>query len=78
MFDRYEIETESKTVAGTLFNEDSLNEQEVLLRTYPNAKVDAAWEALTDVGIVTITTEEVKRLGKDPSKTVKAPSDWGT
>lgn len=77
MFDRFEIETETKVVAGTLFNEKTLNEQDLLLRSYPNAKVDAAWEALTDVGIVMITTDEVRRLGKDPSKTVRAPSEWG-
>ena len=62
-----------KTIQGTLFNEDNL-----LLRAAPSPEVDAAWEALTDVGVVIITGEEVLRLGKDPSKTVKAPPEWGT
>jgi hypothetical protein len=77
MFDRYHINFVEKMVVGPLFNEKSLTEHDGLLRSYPSAKVDAAWEALTDVGVVVITGEEVAGLGKDPAKTVKAPEEWG-
>ncbi|RDL40102.1 uncharacterized protein BP5553_00081 [Venustampulla echinocandica] len=72
LFRRIKIPVVKKTVQGTLFNEENL-----ILRAYPSPEVDAAWEALTDVGVVIITGEEVSKLGKDPSKTVKAPREWG-
>lgn len=78
MFDRIKIETETKVVVGTLFNEETLSEQDVLLRTYPNAAVDQAWKEVTDVGILVITSDEVRNLGKDPSNTVRIPSEWGS
>lgn len=61
-----------KVVQGTLFNEENL-----ILRSYPSPEVDAAWEAITDVGVVIITGEEVSKLGKNPTQTVKAPLGWG-
>ncbi|KAG8534330.1 uncharacterized protein KY384_001174 [Bacidia gigantensis] len=72
VFERLNFGTVDKTVDGSLFNEHSL-----LLRRAPSAEVDAAWEALADIGIVTITTNEVLRLGKNPNNTVKAPPEWG-
>lgn len=77
MFDRIRIEEETRVVAGTLFTEQTLSNEDVLLRTYPNAAVDQAWEEVTEVGILTITTDEVRRLGKDPENTVRAPPEWG-
>jgi hypothetical protein len=76
MFGRYNIAIENKIVRGPLFNENTLSETDVLLRSYPSPEVDAAWDALMRVGIVTITGEEVSRLGKDPKLTVKAPREW--
>jgi hypothetical protein len=61
-----------KVVQSSLFNEDN-----ILLRSTPSPQVDAAWEALADVGVIVITAEEVIRLGKDPNKTVRAPVEWG-
>jgi Mycotoxin biosynthesis protein UstYa len=49
----------------------------LLLRSDPSPEVDAAWEELTDVGVIIITGDEVSQLGKDPTKTVKAPKEWG-
>jgi hypothetical protein len=62
-----------KVVQGNLFNEENL-----LLRQYPSPEVDEAWEALTDVGVVIITEDEIIRLGKDPKTSVKAPPEWGS
>jgi hypothetical protein len=59
-------------VKGTLFNED--NE---LLRAPPSPEVDAAWDKIADVGIISLSSAEVKRLGKDPGKAAKAPVEWG-
>jgi hypothetical protein len=61
LFDRLDIPFVEKVVQGDLFNEHNL-----LLRQYPSSEVDEAWEALTDVGVVLITREEILRLGKNP------------
>ena len=48
-----------------------------IYRGPPSEEVDAAWEAISDVGVVTITGEDVRKVGKDTSKSVKAPEQWG-
>jgi hypothetical protein len=49
----------------------------LLLRSVPSPEVDAAWEELTNVGVIIISGDEVSQLGKDLTKTVKAPKEWG-
>jgi hypothetical protein len=45
----------------------------------PNPEVDAAWDYISaEVGsIITINSDEARRLGRDPASIVKAPEDWG-
>ncbi|OAL45750.1 tat pathway signal sequence, partial [Pyrenochaeta sp. DS3sAY3a] len=49
-----------------------------LLRSSPSLEVDQAWEALTNIGIFSISASEVRRLGKNPHESVKAPLEWGS
>jgi hypothetical protein len=39
--------------------------------------VDAAWERVTDIGVLAISSDDVRKLGKDPSTVAKAPESWG-
>ncbi|KAL3417459.1 hypothetical protein PVAG01_11459 [Phlyctema vagabunda] len=48
-----------------------------IYRQAPSSQVDAAWERLADIGTHIISSSEVQKLGKDPSKAVKVPIDWG-
>lgn len=60
------------TINGSLLNSgDSIFQQP------PSPEVDAAWEAITHQYPHVITTEDVIRLGKDPTRTARWPEDWG-
>ncbi|EFX02413.1 hypothetical protein CMQ_2462 [Grosmannia clavigera kw1407] len=52
------------------------NRPYTIYRGAPSDEVDAAWDAIAEVGIVLISGEDVRGLGKDPSRTVKAPPEW--
>ena len=45
----------------------------------PRPEVDAAWDRIAaDSGpIITINSDEARKLGRDPDVIVKAPEDWG-
>ncbi|KAL3958122.1 hypothetical protein ACCO45_008700 [Purpureocillium lilacinum] len=43
----------------------------------PSAEVDAAWDRLYKFHYLLLSKEEVKKLGKNPKYTVKAPRSWG-
>ncbi|USW55921.1 Putative mycotoxin biosynthesis protein UstYa [Septoria linicola] len=74
---RYDIDLEQKTVVGPLFNEDSLSPEEALLRSYPSPESEALWCEYEEIGTLVISSDEVRRLGKDPETTVKAPVEFG-
>ena len=46
-------------------------------RQDPSPAVDQAWQDLLYTSTVLISSDDVRRLGKDPSITVRAPLDWG-
>ncbi|KAM7200790.1 protein of unknown function (DUF3328) domain containing protein [Rhypophila sp. PSN 637] len=48
-----------------------------IYRGPPSKEVDDAWEAISEVGVVLISGDEVRKVGKNTSKTVKAPPHWG-
>ncbi|KAI5465074.1 hypothetical protein BGZ63DRAFT_440536 [Mariannaea sp. PMI_226] len=48
-----------------------------IFKQEPSAEVDAAWERLYKLGYIMLDEDEVRKLGKDPKYTVKAPSSWG-
>ncbi|KAF2209195.1 hypothetical protein CERZMDRAFT_28372, partial [Cercospora zeae-maydis SCOH1-5] len=48
-----------------------------LLRAYPSPESQAIWDEYEEIGTLLITSDQVRRLGKDPSTTVKVPEDFG-
>jgi hypothetical protein len=50
---------------------------ESIFRQPPSPAVDAAWNRISDLGVIPLTHEQVERLGKNPSTIVEAPADWG-
>jgi hypothetical protein len=48
-----------------------------IYRQPPSPDIDAAWESFTHQLPHVISTEDVLRLGKDPTRTARWPEDWG-
>ncbi|KAH8671580.1 hypothetical protein BX600DRAFT_510245 [Xylariales sp. PMI_506] len=48
-----------------------------IYRQDPSPEVDAAWDRIADLGVIPLTRDQVKGLGKDPSTVLTAPADWG-
>ncbi|KAK1969087.1 hypothetical protein LY78DRAFT_745305 [Colletotrichum sublineola] len=72
VFDQTQIDIIEKRVNGSLLNMDNS-----IFRAPPSPEVDAAWERISSLMPHVISTEDVVRLGKDPSKTARYPEDWG-
>ena len=47
-----------------------------IFRQDPSDDVDAAWERAHKIGVLPISSEDVRRLGKDPSTVVQPPASW--
>ncbi len=47
------------------------------MESLSSPEVDEAWENLHNVLPFGITTEDVRRVGKDPSLTSRIPESWG-
>lgn len=47
------------------------------LRLLPSAEADQAWNAVSEGQWISMSHEEVTKLGKDPSVLVHAPEEWG-
>jgi hypothetical protein len=58
---------------ATLLKTNPLN----ALRGDPGPEVDAAWKRISNQKIITLTREDVIRLGKDPARSVKWPEHYG-
>ncbi|KAK8098102.1 uncharacterized protein PG998_013588 [Apiospora kogelbergensis] len=71
IFDRVDIPSAPNQINGTL-----ADEQASIWRQPPSPAADAAWDRITKVGYHTVTSEDIRRLGKDPATTVRAPADW--
>lgn len=54
-----------------------LHSKESIYRQSPSTKVDAAWDRIATPGVLVITPEEVRNLGKEPNSVAKAPESWG-
>jgi hypothetical protein len=48
-----------------------------IFRKPSSLEVDVAWERTSDGRDIILSSDEVRSLGKDPSKAVKAPPEWG-
>jgi hypothetical protein len=50
---------------------------ESIYRQPPSPEVDAAWDRLADIGTHILSSDDIRSLGKDPSKVVLLPESWG-
>ncbi|KAG6043872.1 hypothetical protein E4U39_004042 [Claviceps sp. Clav50 group G5] len=72
VYDQVHVPLIDLTINGSL-----LDRGESIYRQAPSAEVDAAWDLITNQLPHAISSEDVLRLGKDPKKTAKWPSEWG-
>ena len=63
----------TRTMNGSFF----ASEHPSIWRQGPSPIVDRAWQDLLFTSTILISSDDVRRLGKDPSHTVRAPLDWG-
>jgi len=72
--DRLDVPIKDIKVNGFLLD---LNEPESLYRQDPSPEVDEEWKRIQKFEYMLITADDVRRLGKDPKYTVKAPESFG-
>ncbi|KAM3562391.1 hypothetical protein ARSEF4850_002781 [Beauveria asiatica] len=72
IYDQVQIPLVDATINGSLLDRESS-----IYRQPPSPAVDAAWESITHQLPHSITAADVRRLGKDPSKTARWPAEWG-
>ncbi|KAI0546783.1 hypothetical protein F4679DRAFT_598439 [Xylaria curta] len=53
-----------------------LESNESIWRQSPSDAVDQAWGRITDVAMLEITRDQVLKLGKDPTSSVRTPPEW--
>ncbi|OCK79905.1 hypothetical protein K432DRAFT_435058 [Lepidopterella palustris CBS 459.81] len=61
----------------TIVNGSLFNDPWSIYREVPSVAVDEAWDEISEIGFFPISGNDVKRLGKDPSQTVRIPEAWG-
>ncbi|KAH8817056.1 hypothetical protein F5884DRAFT_242765 [Xylogone sp. PMI_703] len=71
------LEDLKPTWAPNAFKSHPLSSSKSIFRQDPSEEVDAAWNRVTDMNAFIISSEDVRRLGKDPSLALKAPESWG-
>ncbi|GAP84883.2 putative tat pathway signal sequence protein [Rosellinia necatrix] len=47
-----------------------------IYRLPPSPAVDEAWDRITRVNLISVSEDEVRGLGKDPSLAIRAPESW--
>lgn len=78
LLDKIEFQFENRKVEGTLFDEETLSKDELLLRTHSNDASDVAWAGLSAIERIPMTAKEVRRLGKNLDTVVKIPPSYGS
>ncbi|KAI1754225.1 hypothetical protein F4782DRAFT_493674 [Xylaria castorea] len=69
-----ELQSTWKTV---LLQTAPIGSPEGVYRQAPDDAVDAAWAALGEPPMITLSGAEVRDLGKDPTEVARPPEDWG-
>ena len=64
------VEYKSLTFRGSLYHTSAWKGE-------PRPELDSLWHRVGQVGIMSISADEVRRLGKDPDYVVKVPDDLG-
>ncbi|KAH7082624.1 hypothetical protein BKA63DRAFT_403231, partial [Paraphoma chrysanthemicola] len=70
--DQIDISIMDVTIKGSL-----LDMGQSIFRSPPSPAVDEAWERVSSLMPHAISTEDVIKLGKDPSRTARWPESWG-
>ncbi|KAI0480009.1 hypothetical protein F4859DRAFT_478102 [Xylaria cf. heliscus] len=47
-----------------------------IYRLPPSPAVDEAWDQITHVNLISISEDEIRKLGKDPSLAIRSPESW--
>ncbi|KAL6901439.1 hypothetical protein GGI43DRAFT_403035 [Trichoderma evansii] len=68
VFDRFPFSFEQVWQENQLFSDD-------VLRQRPNNATEQAWHELSKLSTITITADEVRKLGQDPVKVTHMPGD---
>lgn len=73
LLDIVDMNVTTKTFNGALRDDTSI------WRMPPSPEVDAAWDYLSaeDMQFITVSSDGVRRSGKNPATAVKAPLSWG-
>lgn len=64
------VEYEPQTFRGDLYHVSPWKGQ-------PNAELEALWARVGQVGAMSISTDEVRKLGKDPDFVIRWPEEYG-
>jgi hypothetical protein len=75
VLDRVEIPTFVRETDGGLYDVRNFTPYRNYMR--PDRKVDEAWISLDTIRTFPLTAEDVMKLGKDPTITVKYPEEYG-
>ncbi|KAK8112912.1 hypothetical protein PG984_013438 [Apiospora sp. TS-2023a] len=70
-----ELPVRSTQVEGDLGNDD--NYKTSVYRGPAGPETDAAWARVANSEMIVVSTDDVLRLSKDPTTTVRAPAEWG-
>ncbi|RAL17387.1 oxidase ustYa family protein [Aspergillus homomorphus CBS 101889] len=73
IFDRLQIPMIRRKMNGTLLEPDPLP----IYRQPPSPEVDAAWNRLANINPITISRDDVVKLGRDPEQAAKWPESFG-
>ncbi|KAK6520994.1 hypothetical protein TWF506_001230 [Arthrobotrys conoides] len=73
LLDVIDVPTKVEQMNGSLFPGPNPS----IFRLPPSPEVDEAWESVSRVAMFTITTQDVIKMGKDPSQTVRLPESFG-
>ncbi|KAK3317706.1 hypothetical protein B0T19DRAFT_469476 [Cercophora scortea] len=73
IFDSLNLNPKMLTFNGALRDNSSI------WRKPPSPEVDKAWDYLATEGLelITVSSDDLRKSGKDPEKCVKAPTSWG-
>ena len=60
-----------------LYKTHPIESKQSMFRRYPSDEVDAEWDRVSKIGVLAITSDDVRRLGKDPASVIQPPPSWG-
>ncbi|RYC60887.1 hypothetical protein CHU98_g5324 [Xylaria longipes] len=74
VFDQLKIPTKLRDLHIPLI--PNVTDPRDIYRLPPSPAVDEAWDRITRVNLISISENEIRKLGKDPSLTIQSPESW--